>query len=60
MTHVDLISWQEKINGDNAAEYMGAAMGLVAKLTEDLDISQELVRELLEQIVEVEDRYVCE
>lgn len=58
VTVEELSGWQEEINEDNGVEYIEAAMTVIKKLREDLSISQELVRELLEQIVETEDRYI--
>lgn len=56
--HVEeLDGWQEEITEHNAVDYIRAAMTIIKKLKEDLEISQELVSELLAQIVETEERY---
>lgn len=53
----EVSGWQEEITEFNGAEYMEAAMKIIKKLKSDLEISQELVRELLEYVVEIEERY---
>lgn len=53
----ELNGWQEEINEDNGVEYIEAAMAIIKKLKSDLEISHKLVLELLEQIVETEERY---